>query len=188
LMADGRIDEAVDRYARAIRLDPRHAPAHNNLGSALLQLGRPAEAVPHFQHALEWRPDYANALGNLGTALAASGQRADAISAYRRAIAVDSGHVPSHAGLAWLLATAADDAIRDPEEAVRLAERAATLTSRAEPGVLDVLAAAYAARGEYERALSTLEAAASLSPVQPLAAAMRARQALYAAGRPYRQP
>ena len=48
------------------------------------------------------------------------------------------------AGLAWLRATAPESAVRSPDEAVRLAERAAELTSRRDAGALDVLAAAYA--------------------------------------------
>jgi len=188
LMADGRIDRAIDRYAAAIRFDPGHAPAHNNLGSALLQIGRPQEAIGHFEAAIALRAGYANALGNLGTALATTGQARAAVAAYRQAIAADPVHVAAHSGMAWQLATSPDETVRNPAEAVKLAERAAALTASKEPGILDVLAAAYAARGDYALALQTLEAAMALSPGQALAEAIRMRRALYAADRPYRQP
>jgi spermidine synthase len=58
----------------------------------------------------------------------------------------------SLSGLAWVRATAADAAIRNSEEAVRLAERAAVLSSRGDASVLDTLAAAYAAAGQFDRA------------------------------------
>jgi hypothetical protein len=52
--------------------------------------------------------------------------------------------------------------VRDPAEAVRLAAHAAELTAHKDPVVLDVLAAAYAAAGEWDRATSTAETAMAL--------------------------
>ena len=57
--------------------------------------------------------------------------------------------------LAWLLATTPHPAIRDPQRALELATRAAKITAGAggEPRVLDTLAAAYAACGQFSQAV-----------------------------------
>jgi tetratricopeptide (TPR) repeat protein len=54
--------------------------------------------------------------------------------------------------------------VRDPGNAVTLAEHAAALTNHEHPGMLDVLAAAYAATGQLEQAIATAETALSLMP------------------------
>ena len=90
-------------------------------------------------------------------------------------------------GLAWLLATRSQAALRDPEMAVALAERAAALTSRRDPAILDTLATAYAAQGRYERAVATAREALSLTDGEA-AREIRSRLALFLRERPYREP
>jgi Flp pilus assembly protein TadD len=90
------------------------------------------------------------------------------------------------ARLAWGLATAADDRTRDPDQAVRLAERAAALTARQDAEALDALAAAYASAGRFDRALQVIEEALRVSGAAPMAAGLRERQELYKKGEAYR--
>jgi len=61
--------------------------------------------------------------------------------------------------LAWILASDSDPSIRNPAEAVRLAERACELTGRKSAALLDTLAAALAALGDTSRAVQTAEEA-----------------------------
>ena len=70
------------------------------------------------------------------------------------------------AELAWLLVTHPDPGVRDPGSAVTLAEHAAALTNHEHPGMLDVLAATYAATGQLEQAVATAEVALSLMPAE----------------------
>ena len=82
---------------------------------------------------------------------------------------------------AWLLSAHRDAAVRRPAEAVRLAERAVTLTARSAEA-LDALAAAYASDGRFDSAVKTgMEALARLDSTQAsaLAGDIRARVALY---------
>ena len=70
-------------------------------------------------------------------------------------------NVAAQSNLAWLLATAADPALRNGPEAVLLAERAESESSRGEnhPIVLRILAAAYAETGRFVEAKKTAEQA-----------------------------
>jgi Flp pilus assembly protein TadD len=56
-----------------VRLDPRNAESHNNLGLALLGSGRARESIQHFATALELKPDLAVARQNLERAQATAG-------------------------------------------------------------------------------------------------------------------
>ena len=182
----GRLDEAVDQYREALRADPNHAAAHNNLGNALVRQGNVAEALPHFRDALRVNPGYADAHYNIGRAYALRGEWADAIDHLRKVVGLQPDWTPGLSELAWLLATAPEEKLHDATQAVRLAEHAADVSGHRDAKVLDVLAAAYADSGSFDRALATAEAALRLMPGDPLAGDIRRRHALYQAQQPYR--
>jgi hypothetical protein len=92
--------------------------------------------------------------------------------------------------LAWVLATARDDAVRDGPQAVKLALRAAELSHGSDPRILDALAAAYAETGQFPAAIKaaeTAEALAARSGEQNLADEIEVRLALYRNSRPWRE-
>ena len=177
LLQSGALDEAVVHLRRALDLNPEYALAHNNLGAVFRLQGRLGDAVRHFRRSLEIRPDDGEALYNLANALMMQGGLDEAAALYRRAVAATPDAPEPAAELAWLLAAHPDPARRDPARAVELAERAAALTGHAQPAVLDVLAAAYAAAGRLDRAVATAERALGLVPAgrDDVAAVIRQR-------------
>ena len=67
LLSDqGRAEEAVGCYARALTLNVDFADAHSNLGLALTRLGRLDDTAASLQRALLLRPAFAVAHLNLG--------------------------------------------------------------------------------------------------------------------------
>ena len=62
----GKPDEAVACYQRALQLKPDYADAHNNLGNVFKDQGKPDEAVACYQRALQLKPDFAEVHNNLG--------------------------------------------------------------------------------------------------------------------------
>jgi spermidine synthase len=94
-------------------------------------------------------------------------------------------------GLAWIRATASDASLRDAADAVRLAERAASLTRHRDLVALDALAAAYASAGRFGEAIRIarlgLDSAAAAGQVA-VAAQFRQRIELYEKSQPLRIP
>ena len=191
LRSMGRLDEAITTYRQVLELRPNDVETHNALGVVLAERGSPDAAIGQFLLVLEGRPGDPNAHYNLAIALASQRRPADALSHFRRALEIRPDWPASLGGLAWILATYPNPTVRDPPEAVRLAERAAELTGRQEIQPLDALAAAYAAEGRFGPAVDTARAAldrASALDQGELAAQVRQRLQLYLQNRPYLQP
>jgi tetratricopeptide (TPR) repeat protein/mono/diheme cytochrome c family protein len=159
----GQMTSAGQEYQRAITLDPRHAGARFSLANLYQVQDRLPEAVAQYRVAIALSPDMAEAHGNLARTLLFQAKNAEAIVEYREALKRNPNLVASLADLSWLLATAPDEALRNPPEAVVLAERAADLTKRADAEVLDRLSAAYAAAGRFPQAVATARAAITLA-------------------------
>jgi tetratricopeptide (TPR) repeat protein len=175
----GRLDEALARYRQALAIRPDYPQAENNLGNVLLLQGNTEEALRHMRTALRLDPANAEAHYNVGSIARAQGELSEAIGQFRQAVALRPDFTPAIVGLAWLLATTPDASLRQPGDAVGFAEHAADLTQRRDASVLDILAAAYAAAGQFDRAVGASQAALDLKPAELLAAAIRRRQALY---------
>jgi tetratricopeptide (TPR) repeat protein len=64
----GRIDEAIVQYEKAVELNPRNSIARNNLGVLYDKTGRTDEAIREFEKAIEMDPKSATGPKNLETA------------------------------------------------------------------------------------------------------------------------
>lgn len=188
LMAAGRLAEARDQFQVALQLKPDYGLARNNLGVILLRTGFPSEALSQFREAVRIDPKNAEAHFNLAGVLRAGGALPEAIEQFRQTVSLKPDSVGALANLAWLLATVPVDALRNANQAIELAERAADLTDRQDPTALDILAAAYASAGLFDRAVATTEAALRLAPASPAAVSIKVRQELYKRRRPYVSP
>ncbi|HVV70399.1 MAG TPA: tetratricopeptide repeat protein, partial [Verrucomicrobiae bacterium] len=75
----GKVDEAMEDYREALRINPRYEDALNNLGYALAGRKRPAEAIPLYEAALRIRPNHVEVHNNLGNALSEVGRVQEAM-------------------------------------------------------------------------------------------------------------
>jgi tetratricopeptide (TPR) repeat protein len=82
----GGLAEAVDHYRAALRIKPDYAPAHANLGLALLEQEQIEAAIAEERAALAIDPRLVPAHVQLGSALAAAGRKAEAAVEFRRAL------------------------------------------------------------------------------------------------------
>jgi tetratricopeptide (TPR) repeat protein len=190
LIAKGDFDEAIARYTTCLAAIPDQEEARYNLASALLRKGRIDEAIIQYKEVLKAHPDSPDAHANLGSAWLAKRHNQDAITEYTKALQFSPENLAALSNLAWLLATSSDPSLRNGAEAVRLAERADSASSRSEmhATVLRILAAAYAEAGQFVEAKKTAQQALEAANVQgntSLADALQGELALYDLGLPY---
>jgi tetratricopeptide (TPR) repeat protein len=190
LLSNGDLDGAIAYYSGCLAVSPNQVEAQYNLATVLLRTGRTDEAMAHYQKVLELSPDNADARANLGSVFLAKGRVRDAIAQYRDGLRIAPDNMTAQSNLAWLLATAAEPSLRNGSEAVLLAERAESESSRSENHaiVLRILAAAYAETGRFVEAKKTAEQALQAAQIQgnsTLSSALRDEISLYELGLPY---
>ena len=74
LARNGRQEEAIACYRKALAIDPDDADAHNNLGLLLAVRGNTVESLVEFRKAVQIDPKDARAYFNMGRIFAAQGR------------------------------------------------------------------------------------------------------------------
>jgi len=125
LVSQGRFDEAIGHYEKALKIRPDVAETHYNLGNALADQGRFDEAIGHYQKALEIRPDFVEAHFNLGNVLADQGRFDEAIGHYQKALGIRPDFAEAYFNLGNASADQGrfDEAIGHYQKALDLAKR-----------------------------------------------------------------
>jgi tetratricopeptide (TPR) repeat protein len=184
----GKYDQAIERFNEALRIKPNLASAHTNMSYALAFQGKLDDAAAHLAEALRLDPHFAKAHYYLGLVMGQKGKIKEAITHIEDALRLAPDRVEPMNDLAWLLAASKQTSVHNPDKAVRLAQRACKLTNYKKPDLLDTLAVAYAAAGDFSKAIETAEKALELcqSPEQKtLKEEIENRLVLYKAGKPY---
>ena len=99
----GRLDEAMGYFQKALELEPDDANAHFNLARVLLKKQRLDESVAHFQRVLEIEPNDAKAQSDLGSVFLQKGQAHEAIAHFRKALEIQPDFAEGHNNLGWVL-------------------------------------------------------------------------------------
>jgi tetratricopeptide (TPR) repeat protein len=180
--------KAVADYRQAAKLAPDDSTTHNNLGVALQKQGEHSAAIKHYDRAIQADAENPTFFYNRGRANQYSGNYAAAARDYAEAVRVDPNYLPGYNNAAWLAATCPDEEYRNPRLALQLAEQAAQMTQGKVWEVLDTLAAAQAAIGDFAAAVATSEQALKLGSDAAIHGGVRDRMELYRAGKPYRMP
>jgi tetratricopeptide (TPR) repeat protein len=185
----GKGDEARRRYEQAIATRPSTFAAQAGLGRLLAAAGEWDEAAAHLGVALDVETTSIALRRLLVDVEKRRGRYASAVAHLKKLLwfGVD---VEAQRDLAWLLATAPEDAARDGKAALDLA-RALVELGPEDPRALDVLAAAQAEARRFKAAVETAERArarAEAAGNRDLARAIEARIARYRDGAPWRDP
>jgi tetratricopeptide (TPR) repeat protein len=103
LVEQGRFDEAIECYQKAVHSKTNFPHAWNNLGLAYVRQKRYEEGVAAFETALRLYPSLAETECNLGNALMALGKRDDAIAHYTKAVVLKPDYALARANLGGML-------------------------------------------------------------------------------------
>ncbi|MCP4655549.1 MAG: tetratricopeptide repeat protein [bacterium] len=103
LVAEGRDQQAIDHFRRAVELDSGLKDARIKLGNALARRGGFAEAVTQYDAVLAADADNATALGQRAAARTNLGDLAQARSDLERLIGLQPDHREAHLRLAGVL-------------------------------------------------------------------------------------
>ena len=158
LKRQGRMNEAIENYHKALQLDPNNYEALNNLGN-ILKTGRHLdEAIECYRQAIQINPKYYEALNNLGAALAAKGQVDEAIGYYRQAILINPKFAGPLNNLGVALGTKGqiDDAIDSFRQAILIDPKFF--------GAMNNLGIALATKGRLDEAIDSFRQAVLIQP------------------------
>ena len=163
LAHQGKLDSAIKQFELALSLDPTAYHTHLYLGKAYADQGQLDEAARHYQESLRINPDQAHVHNSLAQVYYRRGDRRDAVASLTAAIRLEPNWPAALNNLARIKATADDPEIRDPQEAIRLAQRACQITDHQDPTFLMTLARAYAAADDFPAAIQTAQTALDLA-------------------------
>jgi len=99
LSEQGRVEEAIACYRRAVEINPNDVDAHYNLGVALTGMEKLEEAVDCYRKVLTLNPSDAQAYNNLGISLKSLGKLEEAIFCYNKALEINPRHIQAHNNL-----------------------------------------------------------------------------------------
>lgn len=159
--SEARGDQAAAiNYAQlAIQAEPQSRDAWFRLGALQLMTGGLDAAKEAIDNALNGLPPSEAALRCEQLAMRFYGRsgHSQAAMLFRRSLEALPDQPAVTNALAWLLATTHDDQIRNPEEALKLAQANSAFQVKA--AYLDTLAAALAANGNMDEAVATINQA-----------------------------
>ncbi len=162
LRANGRPDEAVAAFQRALDLAPNDVRMRFEFGMLCATSGHMEEAAAAFGRVVELDQSQMSARLNHIRALNELGRYKQALAALRTARELDPKSVEIRAQIAWILSTSPDDATRSAAEGLALAQELARESENKNPEMLVILAAAEAESGDLEGASVTLDGALEL--------------------------
>jgi len=158
LLDEGKTEEAIAEFSKAIELDPDYAPAYNNRGDAYSEKGQHDVAIADYDKAIELDPNYAEAYNNRGEAYFWEKQYELAIADCSMAIELDPDYSEAYyyRGLAYLGEEQYELAIVDYSMAIELdLEYTSAYFWRA---------VAYTVEGQYNLAIADCSMAIELDP------------------------
>jgi tetratricopeptide (TPR) repeat protein len=148
----------VTQLQTALRLEPKHAPGHYNLGTALVVLGRREEAIAAYERAIALRDDYSDARSDLGGLLLAANRQTEAAEQFRLTLESDPDNTYAlyNLGLMFQMQGDADRAVEQYRRALAIAPNDAETHNN--------LGQILAGQGQWEEAATEYLAAIETAP------------------------
>ncbi len=145
--------KAEHQFLEAVRIDDQRADSLYRLGMAQWRLDKQNAAIANFNRAIEAEGGSNPAQLQLARIDLHQGRWAKAVARFQHVLDASPTRnqaISATSGLARVLATATDEDVRNPAEAIRLGEEACQTTNYENSECLEALALAYQAAGRTE--------------------------------------
>ena len=194
--AAAKLEGSLIKNAKANRRLLEHeASIHRRHAINWYSVGDLRGAINHFEKANKLVPDSNQLSSQLASVYFAFATQMDrqlmketAIDHYRKGLLIDPSNNSARNNLAWILATSANQDLRNAKEALIIAIKLNADTGNKVPQVLDTLAAAQAANGQFTKAAQSAEMAISqLKNAPNLEQSIKNRLNLYKKGKAFLQ-
>ena len=153
-------DKAIEAFSEVIEMIPEDFEAYNYRGVARAYQKDYDNAIDDYTRALKIKPGYAEALNNRGYAWVKKGMLDKALDDFSGAIRLQPTFLDAYNSKAWILATSSDPRYRNGKQAVVLAKTAVEINPTIDS--LDTLSAAYAANGQFDKAIENQKKVAEM--------------------------
>ena len=180
LLRRGELARAAEHLGRAAELDPDRADTQASLGRLAAMQGDSAAAIEHFGRSASLEPANPRVYDQWARVLQSQDRTAEAVAVLRDGLREVPDNDALTIRLAGLLLATPDPDIRDPDEAVRLAEGVCQRDGGNNPRTLHTLAAAYAVAGRCDDAVREARRAVPLAEQAGLTPIVRQLEALIA--------
>ena len=187
LLRKQETQQAIGYFKTSISLQPQDPLFHSNLGYALLEAGRREEGIQELQLSAQLDPDWASGQSGLAWVFHRLHRDQEALALLRKVLDTQPDHITSLFRLSWLLSSLPDASLRNGPEASSLAEQILRKDPSRSPDVLDLVAAAEAECGRFEKAIGTLQEALQKTNDPSKILGMQQRLSLYRKHQPYRE-
>ena len=160
-------DKVFRDTASALKLDPSLSLAHELRGRAFSARGEFDQAISEFNETLRVEPSFQWAIVWRAFNYGYRRDYSQALQELRRALERFPRSEVPHLGLAWFLATCPEDTYRNGAEAIAEGLRACEISYWEDWEAVDVLGAAYAENGDFDRAIEFVSLALTLPGSSP---------------------
>jgi protein O-mannosyl-transferase len=110
LLDHGQIDEALQKFRAALKLDPEDSLAWGNIANIHFRKGELDQAIENYQQGLRFNPKNVGLHYNLALVLAAKGQFVEAMHHHEQALALDPFYANARFGLGNVYMTSGNPA------------------------------------------------------------------------------
>jgi arylsulfatase A-like enzyme/Tfp pilus assembly protein PilF len=156
-------EQAFIYVEKSLSINSRQPVMLNQLAALYTKQQKTDKAIECFNKSLELAPKQPTIMNELAMTLYGQSKVSQAITMWSDSLEIDPNQVYAANSLGWIKATSKDEKFYNPPEALAFAQRACELTKHQNPGMLDTLAAALAANGQFAEAAETVNKAIEIA-------------------------
>ena len=158
-----RLEEAINEYEKLLQVKTDKYMLHNRLAELFIKQKKTNKAFGHLVESQRLKSDQPDVLDALARICTQQGKISQAVEYWQQALKLQSDWSTVLNNLAWIKSNSNYPKVFDPQEAVRLAQKACQLTDYKKPLYLDTLAGAFAANGNFDKAIETAQKAMDIA-------------------------